>query len=58
MIELLATMNTFLEDALGTLIGEVLLDGAGGKQSVGKVSSPDFERVSIPFWTAMKPRKI
>ena len=57
MIELLATMNTFLEDALGTLIGEVLLDGADGRRSVGKVSSPDFERVSIPFWTAMKPRK-
>lgn len=53
MIDLLRTMNSFLEDALGTLIAEVILENAGTKQSAGKVLAPEFDHVSLPFWTAM-----
>ena len=58
MIELLALVNTFLEDALGTFVSEMLLEHKVERRSVGKVSSPDFERVKIPFWTAMNPRDV
>ncbi|HEX6705335.1 MAG TPA: hypothetical protein VF169_11295 [Albitalea sp.] len=57
MIELLRDMNTFLEDALGTLIGEVILEGKGTRRLVGKVLSPQHDQVSIPFWTAMTSSK-
>lgn len=57
MIELLREMNTFLEDAIGTFIGEVILEGKGERRHVGKVLSPQHDQVSIPFWTAMLSRK-
>lgn len=53
MIDLLRQMNSFLEDALATLIAEVIMEESSAPQFVGKVLAPDFERVSIPFWTAM-----
>ncbi len=53
MIDLLGLMNTFLEDALGTFIFEVILGGSADRRFVGKVASPEHDRVSIPFWTAM-----
>jgi hypothetical protein len=53
MIELLGMMNSFLEDALGTFIGEVILTDGAVPQHVGKVLCPAHDRVSIPFWTAM-----
>ena len=57
MIGLLREMNTFLEDALSTFIGEVILEGKGVQRHVGKVLSPQHDQVSIPFWTAMLSRK-
>jgi hypothetical protein len=57
MIDLLREMNTFLEDALGTLIGEVILQGKPSRRHVGKVLGPEHDQVSIPFWTAMFSRK-
>jgi hypothetical protein len=56
MIDLLRTMNTFLEDALGVFICQVILKGAGTRQPAGKVLAPEFSTVSIPFWTAMPPK--
>lgn len=58
MIELLVVMNSFLEDAFGTFIAEVILNGSVTRQTAGKVLAPDFGSVSLPFWTAMpaKPR--
>jgi hypothetical protein len=53
MIDLLREMNTFLEDVLGILIAEVILDGGGEKKYVGRVLGPQHDLVSIPFWTAM-----
>lgn len=57
MIHLLRVMNSFLEDALGTFISEVILDRPSAPQLVGKVLAPEFGRASIPFWTAMPPRQ-
>ncbi len=56
MIDLLRLMNSFLEDALGTFIAEVVMDCPSKPQLVGKVLAPEFARVSIPFWTAMPAR--
>jgi hypothetical protein len=53
MIDLLRIMNSFLEDALGVFVAEVILAGSATPEHVGKVLAPEFERVSIPFWTAM-----
>lgn len=57
MIDLLREMNTFLEDAIGTFVGEVILNGKAECRHVGRVLSPQYEQVSIPFWTAMLSRK-
>ncbi|MEO8279751.1 MAG: hypothetical protein ABI564_08675 [Ideonella sp.] len=57
MIDLLRIMNSFLEDALGVFVAEVILEGQATREDVGKVLAPEFERVSIPFWTAMTPRR-
>ncbi len=53
MISLLRLMNSFLEDALGAFIAEVIMDRPSSPQLVGKVLAPEFERVAIPFWTAI-----
>jgi len=53
MIQLLVEMNTFLEDVLATLIGQIMLEGQGQRRHVGKVLSPQYERVTIPFWISM-----
>ena len=53
MIELLGIMNSFLEDALGTFISDVILEGSVTRQLIGKVLAPEFSNVTIPFWTAM-----
>jgi hypothetical protein len=55
MIDLLRLMNSFLEDALGAFIADVIMDRPSVPQLVGKVLAPEFERVSIPFWTAIPP---
>lgn len=57
MINLLRLMNSFLEDALGTFITEVIMDRPSRPQLIGKVLAPEFGRVSIPFWTAMPARR-
>ena len=57
MIDLLRHMNSFLEDPLGTFISEVIMDRPSVPRLVGKVLAPEFERVSVPFWTAMPSRK-
>jgi hypothetical protein len=57
MIDLLRIMNSFLEDALGVFVAEVILEGPAKPQHVGKVLAPEFERVFIPFWTAMPSRR-
>lgn len=57
MIDLLRVMNTFLEDALGTFVAEVILDSTPICQPVGKVLAPEFERVAIPFWTAVPSKR-
>ncbi len=57
MIDLLRIMNSFLEDALGVFVAEVILEGPATPEHVGKVLAPEFERVSIPFWTAMPSRR-
>ncbi len=57
MIDLLRVMNSFLEDALGTFIAEVILEGKGQDLPAVKVIAPEFERVSLPFWTWMPDRK-
>ena len=56
MIDLLRKMNSFLEDALGAFVSQVVLDGPAVLKPVGKVLAPEHERVSIPFWTSMPPR--
>jgi hypothetical protein len=56
MIELLNVMNSFLEDVLGTFIAEVIMKGPLTREAAGKVLAPDFDSVSIPFWTAMPPK--
>lgn len=53
MIDLLKIMNSFVEDALVTFIVMVILDGPAKTQPAGKVLAPEFESVSIPFWTVM-----
>lgn len=53
MIDLLRLMNSFLEDALATFIAEIIMDKPPVPQLIGKVLAPDFESVTIPFWTAM-----
>jgi hypothetical protein len=53
MIDLLGKMTSFLEDALGTFISEVVLDRSATLKPAGKVLAPEFKRVSMPFWTAM-----
>jgi hypothetical protein len=53
MIDLLGQMNSFLEDALGTFISEVILDSPVTRKPAGKVLAPEFKNVSMPFWTAM-----
>ena len=53
MIELLGMMNSFLEDALATLIAKVVLQGSVKPHAAGKVLAPEFNSVAIPFWTAM-----
>jgi len=57
MIDLLRVMNSFLKDALGTFVAEVILEGNGQDLPAVKVIAPEFERVSIPFWTWMPDRK-
>lgn len=57
MIDLLRTMNSFLEDALGTFVSEVILDAPARSEHVGKVLAPEYENVSIPFWTAMPTKR-
>jgi hypothetical protein len=57
MIDLLAAMNDFLEDALGVFIAVVIMKNQGQSKPSGKIVAPDFEKVSIPFWTSMDPRK-
>jgi hypothetical protein len=57
MIELLRAMSTFLEDCLMVFIGEVIFHGQVTREYVGKVLSPQHDQVSVPFWTAMPPRK-
>lgn len=54
MIDLLKVMNSFLEDALGTLIVESLLK-TEVPRAVGKVSCPEFGNFHLPFWTFMRP---
>jgi len=56
MIELLRVVNTFVEDALAILIGDIILEGQGEPKHVGKVLGPEHEQVSIPFWTFMQRR--
>lgn len=53
MIDLLGSTNSFLEDALGIFISEVILDGSVTREPAGKVLAPEFKNVSTPFWTAM-----
>lgn len=53
MIALLGEMNTFLEEAIGTFIGEVLMDGKLKRRHLGKVIGPQHDKVVVPFWTAM-----
>jgi hypothetical protein len=53
MIDLLGKMNTFIEDVLGVFISEIILDGKAQKEHVGKVLSPQHDRVFLPFWTSM-----
>lgn len=57
MIDLLAEMNTFIEDVIGIFISEIILEGKGVKRHVGKVLSPRHDRVFLPFWTDMSSRK-
>jgi hypothetical protein len=57
MIDLLRLVNSFLEDALGAFVAEVLLQGRPKFDPIAKVIAPEFERVSIPFWTWMPDRK-
>lgn len=57
MIDLLRIMNSFLEDTLGVFVAEVILECPATREHVGKVIAPEFERVSIPFWTAMPARR-
>ena len=57
MIDLLRVMNSFLEDALVTFVAEVILGGTARRETVGKVLAPEFEGVSIPFWTSMPTRQ-
>jgi hypothetical protein len=56
MIDLLAAMNSFLEDALGVFIAMVILKDQGRSKPIGKILAPDFGKVAIPFWTSMKPK--
>ena len=56
MIELLRVMNTFIEDTLGIFMSEIILEGSVNQKHVGKVLAPQYEDVSIPFWTSM-PRR-
>ena len=58
MIELLGIMNSFLEDALGTFISDVILEGSVTRQLIGKVLAPEFSNVTIPFWTAMPTKTV
>ena len=57
MIRLLRLMNSFLEDALGTFIAEVIMERPSVPHLIGKVLAPKFDRVSIPFWTSMPARR-
>ena len=57
MIELIGLVVTFLEDCLTIFIGAVLLDGAPPREHIGKVLSPQHDKVFVPFWTAMPQRK-
>jgi hypothetical protein len=54
MIDLLRIMTGFLEEAIGTFISEVVLEPNDTCNPIGKVVAPEHERVTIPFWTAMK----
>lgn len=54
MIELLRLMNSFIEDALGTLIAEHLLRGEV-PVPVGTVLAPEFAAFQLPFWTYLGP---
>lgn len=57
MIDLLTHMTDFLEAAIGDLVSEVVLTGHAKAPVVGKVLASEFEKVSLPFWTAMPPKK-
>jgi hypothetical protein len=57
MIDLLREMNTFLEDVLGTFVGEIILNNKGVRRHVGTVLSPQHDRVFLPFWTSMPSKK-
>lgn len=56
MIELLRLCSSFLEDVIGVLVAEVVLSDVRPPELVGEVNAPEFESVSIPFWTAMPPK--
>lgn len=57
MIGLLKTMNSFLEDVIGVFIAEVILRGSMQRKLIGRVLAPEFEQVSIPFWTSMPAKR-
>ena len=57
MIDLLRLMNSYLEDALGVFISEVIMDRPVARELVGKVLAPEIGQVSIPFWTAMPNKR-
>ncbi len=54
MLDLLHTMNSFLEDSLGIFIAEFILESKGERTPIGKVIAPEYEDIAIPFWTAFK----
>lgn len=53
MINLLRLVNSFLEDAMGVLVTDVVLTDPQQPLNIGEAMAPDFAGVAIPFWTAM-----
>jgi hypothetical protein len=57
MIDLLGMVNIFLEDCLTIFVEVVMLDEEPSLEPIGKVLSPQHNKVFIPFWTSMPPKK-
>lgn len=56
LITMITSMTDFLGEAIGTLVHEVILDGNGTNELVGKVSAPEHDSFQLPFWTYAKSK--